>query len=76
MNNGYKLSTFQSTVIDKTNKSAMIYVGFMMQIITHYIIIERGIKVKVDIATYNAFDRSEYITGSKYSDGSYPLELS
>jgi len=69
-----KINTFHTTVEAKTTENIWGYVGVFFPIEAYFLIIERGLKVKVDKTTFNAVDIGDSIRVSEYSDGSYRLE--
>ena len=69
-----RISTFQSTVLDKKKETTMIYAGVFIPLVIYYLRVEREIEFKVSYATYNSVDIGDTVSISKYSDGSYRLD--
>ena len=69
-----RISTFQSTVLDKKEETTMIYAGVFIPLVIYSIRVEKGIEIRVSHATYNSVDIDDTVSISKYSDGSYRLD--
>ena len=69
-----RLSTFQSTVLDKKKETTMIYAGVFIPLVIYSLSVEKGIEFKVRYATYNSVDIGDTVSISSYSDGSYRLD--
>ena len=69
-----RISTFQSTVLDKKKETTMIYAGVFIPLVIYYLRIEQGIELKVSHAVYRSVNIGDTVYVSMYSDGSYRLD--
>ena len=69
-----RLSTFQSTVLDKKKETTMIYTGVFIPLVVYYLRVEEGIEFKVSHAVYRSAEIGHTVLVSRYSDGSYRLD--
>ena len=53
----------------------MIYAGVFIPLVLYFLKDERGIEFKVSHATYRSVDIGDTVSVSKYSDGSYRLDV-
>jgi len=70
-----RVSTFQSTILDKREETSMIYAGVFIPLVLYYLKDERGIEYKVSHTTYRSVDIGDIVSVSRYSDGSYRLDV-
>ncbi len=79
-----RISTFQSTVLDKKKETTMIYTGVFIPLVIYYLRVKeslsystkerQGILLQVSHAVYRSIDIGDTVSISKYSDGSYRLD--
>ena len=70
-----RVSCYQSTILDKREETTMIYTGVFIPLVLLYLKDERRIEFKVSHATYQSVDIGDTVSVSRYSDGSYRLDL-
>ncbi len=70
-----RVSTFQSTILDKREETSMIYAGVFIPLVLYYLKDEQGIEYKVSHTTYRSVDIGDIVSVSRYSDGSYRLDV-
>ena len=69
-----RISTFQSTVLDKKKETTMIFTGVFIPLVIYYLRVERGIEFNVSHAVYSCVGIGDTVSMSRYSDGSYRLD--
>jgi hypothetical protein len=70
-----RVSSYQSKLLDKWEETTMIYTGVFIPLVLYFLKDERGIEFKVSYATYRSVDIGDTVSVSKYSDGSYRLNV-
>jgi hypothetical protein len=69
-----KVKTFKTRVVDKFERNSMIYTGVFIPIVLQYLVVEKGVEVKVGGLDYRRTDIGDTVWVSRYSNGSYRLE--
>jgi hypothetical protein len=69
-----RVSSFQSTVMDKRKETTMIYAGVFIPIVIYHVRVENGIEIRVSHAEYRSLRIGDTVLVSQYSDGSYRLD--
>jgi hypothetical protein len=69
-----RMSSFQSTVLDKRKETTMIYTGVFIPLVIYYLKVEPGIELKVSYTVYRSLDIGNTVLVSRFSDGSYRLD--
>ena len=74
-----KLRTFQTIVVDKKTTSGAMLIGggtLWVPSTIHFLVLENGGHVKVDMKTFNTIQIGDAVWVSEYSNGSYRLHYS
>ena len=69
-----RISTFQSTVLDKKEETTMIYAGVFIPLVIYHLRVEKGMEFNVSHATYSSVNIGDTVSISSYSDGSHRLD--
>lgn len=69
-----RVRTFKTRVVDKFERSSMIYTGVFIPIVLKYLEVEMGVELNVYSSDYRSVDVGDTVWVSKYSNGSYRLE--
>ena len=69
-----RISTFQSTVLDKKEETTMIYAGVFIPLVIYHLRVEKGIEFNASYTTYSSVDIGDTVSISSFSDGSYRLD--
>ena len=70
-----RISIYPSTILDKREETSMIYAGVFIPLVLYYLKDEQGIEYKVSHTTYRSVDIGDTVSVSRYSDGSYRLDV-
>jgi uncharacterized membrane protein len=69
-----RISSFQSTILDKKKKTTMIYTGVFIPLVIYFLRVEKGIEFKVNHTVYQSVEIGDTVLVSMFSDGSYRLD--
>jgi len=69
-----RVRSFKTRVVDKFERSSMIYTGVFIPIRVKYLEVEMGVEVKVRDSDFRGVEVGDTVWVSRYSNGSYRLE--
>ena len=69
-----RISSFQSTVLDKNKKTTMIYTGVFIPLVIYNLRVEKGIELQVSHTVYQSVDVGDTVLVARFSDGSFRLD--